>query len=922
MAWRMGSHSVNRPRGVFPRAVTGAALGLTNLLNDVDTLSPLFVDRIAAGDTLNAYLVAAGMQQIAEDHLHRDPFFLHRAAGRLRRRVPAPLGQIASTMARGAGGLLWQGIVRTPRHRALAAWLDDMTLLGQRLAAQLMEKAQEGELRSPPDLEAEARSLAVRVSSLLPSLRRGLLRLPSCFRSFDQEPEDMEMLAAAFAQRWPDMDRALLVVGIRSSGCYLAPIVAASLRRLGFGNVRAATLRPGQRWLGRETRLVRQTAEAGGLALVVDDPPRSWASVIGAVRELGRLGFNEGRTILVLATFGDAAEPPPALQAHPAVLLPFSDWAVHRCLEPDRIGESLSSLLGNQTEVVAVHRVVEVPEGPARGHVRAVYEVDLRSAGATSRRFVQARGVGLGYFGEHALAVAARLVGRITQVYGLDNGVLLEAWPPPASRLGPPLAERQVAALAGYVAERARVLPLPEDLTERLLYRGAAWQWAGSAFGGLFGRASELGRLLGTATARRLLKVERPAVIDNRTQLDAFADAPAGDGVVKCDFDVGVFSSDDLHCFDPVSDVALAAVSADSATGHRLRHEYEAATGRPVGAERWLLYQLVHVLASQEKQPAALRQVDLRPARLFLHYYREVLLADLEPGAAGPLCAIDLDGVLESMPLGFPATSPAGALALRALHRHGYRPVLATGRSLDEVRDRCAAYSLPGGVAEYGAVVYLHGSGEVRSLQEPAEREALDRLGATLSAARDVHVDPAFRYSVRAFRLDARGRRHGLTAERVAEGLAATADGMLRPVPGHYQTDFVGAATGKARGLRVLARELGVRGEQPLALAVGDTASDLEMLHLAQLRIAPGNADQAVRSDSGITVVRPPAQAGLAEAVARLVGHRPGSCPVCAPPPLTSSSRLLLDLLSVEDLSRWRRVARAGRLVLALRESG
>ena len=214
------------------------------------------------------------------------------------------------------------------------------------------------------------------------------------------------MLAAAFAQRWPDMDRALLVVGIRSSGCYLAPIVAASLRRLGFGNVRAATLRPGQRWLGRETRLVRQTAQAGGLALVVDDPPRSWASVIGAVRELGRLGFNEGRTILLLATFADAAEPPPALQAHPAVLLPFRNWAVHRRLEPDRIGESLSSLLGNQTEVVAVHRVVEVPEGPARGHVRAVYEVDLRSAGATSRRLVQARGVGLGYFGEPALAVA------------------------------------------------------------------------------------------------------------------------------------------------------------------------------------------------------------------------------------------------------------------------------------------------------------------------------------------------------------------------------------------------------------------------------------------------------------------------------------------------------------------------------------
>jgi len=157
----------------------------------------------------------------------------------------------------------------------------------------------------------------------------------------------------------------------------------------------------------------------------------------------------------------------------------------------------------------------------------------------------------------------------------------------------------------------------------------------------------------------------------------------------------------------------------------------------------------------QEKQPLALRQMDLRPARLFLCYYREVLLADLEPAATSPLCGIDLDGLLETMPLGSAATSTAGALALRALNRHGCRAVLATGRSLDEVRDRCAAYLLPGGVAEYGALVYINGNGHVRSLQEPAERGALDRLRATLSEASDVHLDPAFQYSVRAFRLDA-----------------------------------------------------------------------------------------------------------------------------------------------------------------------
>ena len=141
-----------------------------------------------------------------------------------------------------------------------------------------------------------------------------------------------------------------------------------------------------------------------------------------------------------------------------------------------------------------------------------------------------------------------------------------------------------------------------------------------------------------------------------------------------------------------------------------------------------------------------------------------------------------------------------------------------------------------------------------------------------------------------------------------------------RPVRGHYQTDFVAAGTGKARGLRVLARELGAGSEAPLALAVGDTTSDLEMLRMAHMGIAPGNAEPALRR-AGVRVVRRSAQAGLAQAVARLVCHPPGRCSLCAPPRLATSSRLLLDLLAVDDLGRWRLADRALQLVLASRKT-
>src|SRR5204863_4375402 len=98
------------------------------------------------------------------------------------------------------------------------------------------------------------------------------------------------------------------------------------------------------------------------------------------------------------------------------------------------------------------------------------------------------------------------------------------------------------------------------------------------------------------------------------------------------------------------------------------------------------------------------------------------------PPRAGPLCAIDIDWVLEARWLCFPAPSPQGMLAIRALTSHGYRPVIASGRSLGEVRERCAHYGMAGGVAEYGAAVYDHLSGRARGLLEDGEQRLMDEL--------------------------------------------------------------------------------------------------------------------------------------------------------------------------------------------------
>jgi hypothetical protein len=132
---------MSRPGPILLAADVKAALALTTLPNDIDALAPRLVAHVAAGDLLDGFLLAAGIQQITEDHLHRDPFFLHRAACRLRRRLPGPWGRIAAAMADQTGGLVWRALSRTVGHYATTAWLADLRGLGQSLADRLMARA-------------------------------------------------------------------------------------------------------------------------------------------------------------------------------------------------------------------------------------------------------------------------------------------------------------------------------------------------------------------------------------------------------------------------------------------------------------------------------------------------------------------------------------------------------------------------------------------------------------------------------------------------------------------------------------------------------------------------------------------------------------------------------------------------------------
>lgn len=867
-----------------PTARTRPAAGpllVTDLLGTGTDLAGMLPASIAAQEWLDAFLLTAGLSQIVEDLLHPDPFQLRRAAEVLAGQ-PAPLGPVAGAGLSAAAAVAARA-GRSPDTGRLHRLSRDLHQLSIQLATRVLHP---GEPADGPRLAAAASDLPAAAAPLAGEV----VRLPACFRSFDQHPDDVAWLASAFLERFGRPSNRVCVLGVRTSGSYLAPLHVAALRARGVPQVSMLTYRPGRPFLRQERRVLRSLARAGGTVLVTDDPPGTGASVLRAVDAVTRLGVAPERTVLALSLFTEA--PPEALRGRPAVLQPWPAWSVHRRLAPAAIAAQLTRLLAPGLTVDRVTPADTRPADPVRGHVRRRYTASVtdRGTGAPRELDLLVTGAGLGYLGRHALAIAAALPRYVPPVYGYADGLLLSQWLPPAR---PPQPDPDT--IAGYVAARRVAVPARRDPTPRLCGRDPAWEVAAALLGGPFGHLAPAARLsLLEPLTRSLLAPEHPSVTDGRPDLRHWVAAPGQPGRPrKAEFDHGPFSNRELACYDAAFDLAGAAAEAPThELGEALRAAYRRAGGPPVDEERWALYQLVHARRLRRDGRLDTAQAARRCSRAVHRYLFASYLSDIEPPGNDLLCAIDLDGVLETDRLGHPTTTPGGALALRALMAHGYSPVIVTGRSLQDARDRCADFRLTGAVAEYGSVIYDHRDGTVLDQRSAAQCALLTRLRTELTQA-GADLDPQYRYIVRARRSGSAGP----PAEELLSAVPALTDPATHVVPGQGQTDLTLTALDKGTGLEALLTRF---GGPRLALAVGDTAADLPMLARAGLARAPRNADPLVRS-AGVTLTPGAYQTGLLDACRDLLGHPPGRCAVCQPPPFDARRQALLAALALPE---------------------
>jgi adenine/guanine phosphoribosyltransferase-like PRPP-binding protein len=884
-------------------------LRVTDLCLVLDDIGPLVDQAISSGDATDAFLLAAGASQILRDFLEDDPGHLLRAAAIFDERRLGPAGSALSRAASLASSALRRR--SESRRRALTLAADQLDAAITDLAAGVHS----GRLR--PDTHGAVVQILSEIAAQ--DVRTGAdgVRQPSCFRSFDQHPRDLQSLARLVVDRHPPTRARFVVVGVRTSGSYLAPLLAEALGLAGCDPVAWVTVRPHRPPSPSVRSRLLDLAADGVRALVIDDPPTTGGSVDCVVALLETLGFGPGQVTLALATLAQT-ELPERLQRHDAVVLDWSDWDIHRRLSPLSVRSMLQELWAD----VDLDELspVTLPEDAAmaRGHERAGFGVTAAQSGRRSTLSIVAEGAGLGFLGRHVVAVSDALPGLVPHVVGFNDGVIVRQWIPDDARVRLD-SEARVRQAVHYVSSRRSELPARRDAAATMIGQKPAWEVASRILAspyGIVGLAMRSGGL--DAAVRSLLAPQTPVVVDGQTGSRAWFEVEGS--LVKVSFSERSYSNLDLACYDAAYDAAGVALGATTRELVEVAREaFESESGVMVDPERWLLYRLVHLWDLRRLGQLAADVAEVAASRVWQDWAATRLLGGSLDHGGGPICAVDVDGVLETSRLGAPVLTPSAAVGLRSLDAHGYRTVLATGRSATELEDRCARYGLLGGVAEYGGVVYDHRSGVAHELIDEEARAALAAGRELLSGIPGVRLAAQHRASIRAYRLDVDGSRVRVD-EATSDAVVQAAGGGLKAHAGLAQVDFVPAGVDKASGLEALLTLLDAPSRVP-AVAVGDSLADLSMLRAAERGFVPAHARRL--AGGSVRAMRHGYQRGFHDAVTDVVGHAPAGCAVCRThDDLPAGADLVAALLAGLEGGRRRGVALVPAILRKSRRAG
>jgi hydroxymethylpyrimidine pyrophosphatase-like HAD family hydrolase/adenine/guanine phosphoribosyltransferase-like PRPP-binding protein len=755
-------------------------------------------------------------------------------------------------------------------------------------------------------------TLQRRQPSGLLSMRLGI---PSAFSRLDFSPQDVLALGREFARQYPDRSRPILLLGLRTAGTYLAMLLSSYLKTEGYQKVAFVTVHP-KKGPGRQERMeLRGYSRRGFTAVIVDDPPKSGATLLQAMAIARRAGFDAERIRFLLAVESGPASWRNRFPDGLLITLEEKDWQKHRLVDGEGAEARLTEYffhLGYTDVAICDRRRLDEPRGDGRGiALKRIFEVQLRTwDGAIKAVSVLAEGVGAGYLGYPAFLAAQRLSEFVPPLLGLRDGVLYsELFPHRAvPQESPSDREKIIERTAAYLSARTRLLSLPKERKQGKAIHENGVEILSESLSRAYGRLLT-DVVMRSQIKRRLCRLPCPVptLVDGNMDRDAWIEGPHA--ALKTGYHREGLGKTKLNLVDPAYDVAETILAWDMSAEEeeRLIGLYAKLSGDVDVRQRLFVNKLLAGAWTIKSSLDGLFQAGHTP-KPRIGYHRRYLQAwefltfqsarfsgrHFGPPRSlawrSPLVVLDVDGVIDRRLFGWPCTTAEGIEALSLLSEGGFSVALNTARSLPEVKEYCRAYGLVGGVAEHGAYLWDAVADCGHRLVDEETLRQFDAARQHLEKLPGVFLDHRHCHSIRAYAFEQKSGG-GLLFGRIASARNfGVGDARAVPLPPllvsqllstlrldrlsfhntMIDTAIVARTCDKGTGLAALRDLLPERHAE--TAAVGDSEHDLAMFCRATRSFAPAHI--SCRREAallGCTVLRRPHQRGLLEAVRKLV---------------------------------------------------
>jgi hydroxymethylpyrimidine pyrophosphatase-like HAD family hydrolase len=891
---------------------------IAHLGEEVDKLS-VVPDGWQIGEiSTNIFLLSSGLLNCFDEHLLG-----------VKLRLPKRLA--ATFVGRGAGRFLEAVSDKPWSRRRLARWRGQwLSGLNDFLSLIVREKAV-----ARTGLAESGRRLMTLLEYPFPTdLQARRLATPVAFRRLDLTQRDCLSLGAAFVRRFPDRTQPILLLGLRTTGSYVAPLLRAFFEVEGYRNVALMTIEPKKGPGRREKEDLKRFAARDYWALIVDDAPASSYTVLDAFDIAHRAGFAPGNVKFLVPTHPANPSWYKPFPEDSVVTLAPEQWHKRKLLIPKvaelRLAEYFRSQNFVRTSVTGSHAGRQGTASGRRGQrLKRVFQVQVETPeGEKQTKYVLAKSVGWGWLGYHALLIGHRLSEYVPRVLGLRDGVLYSEWIPQPAAASGGRRETLLEASASYVAARVRRLNLAAsavgmDLKKYENGNRILAQALSRAYGG-FPTNSLARSRIGGLVRKQLCPC--PTLIDANMHPSEWIRGP--DGPLKTDYEHHGIGRYALNVIDPAYDLAdtILNLALSPEEERRLITHFVAESGDSSVTQRLFTHKLVAGLSAMSQSHDQLfdtprgGEAQRDRHRRFMNAWNFLTVQaarrcgslcqprnDLHWHA--PIVVLDIDGVLDRGLFGFPCTTAAGIKALSLLNAHEFSVALNTARSAAEVKEYCKAYSLVGGIAESGS--YLWDAVRQREqvlISAEAERQ-LAKLRTSLQRVPGVFLDERHRYSIRAF-----------TYRNVSIG-----DGVMIPISTHIvhelledlrldqlafretAVDIAIVAKEVDKGTGLVALRDWVLARDAETIAVGDDEPDLAMFRVATRSFAPSNIGYKAQARLlGCQIAPSPYQRGLLDIVTKIIHPAPGHCERCTggeKSPLRDDNDLFLSALQAADQS-------------------